>query len=382
MSDEGEAKGVYLRGSTWWIRYSGPRLNGTWGEIRESAGESATRQKAEKLRKERVLGIENHRRGIRKFQGPQQEKATVGELLDNLERDYVTRRLKSLREMRTHTKPVRAFFGFDRAVRVTAARIADYIAHRREDDIADATIDRETELLRRAFNLGAEAGLVAWAPKVPKLVKGHENAKEGFVERAQHEKLMPELPDQVLRDFAIWAYGTGMRRGAIQALAWAGYNRETQTFRLPHKSSKNNRGVVISLKGWPELAEVIERRLADRMPGCELVFHRRGRRIGEFFTTWGRALERAKLPHFTIHDYRRTAVHNMVAAGVSERVAMAISGHRTRAIFDRYNIVRESDLAEAMEKRAAYEATLPKAEAGGKGVASIAEAASHRARTS
>lgn len=197
-----------------------------------------------------------------------------------------------------------------------------------------------------------------------------QNARQGFFERGDFEGVLAHIADTDLVDFLRWFFWTGMRRGEIRSLTWAALDTETWSLRLHAKDAKTGHGRVLGLVG--ELCAIIERRVQARRLDCDLIFHRAGRPVGEFRKTWASACAAAGLavtegpgkdkklrPLRLIYDLRRTAVRNMVRAGVDPAVAMKISGHRTRAVFDRYNIIDERDLRDAMEKTTAYVEALP-----------------------
>ena len=128
--------------------------------------------------------------------------------------------------------------------------------------------------------------------------------------------------------------------------------------RIEGDATKNKKARTIALEG--ELLEAIQGQWAKRkvaeIPGqsptllCPYVFHREGRPIKDPRKGWNKALKDAGLAGKILHDFRRTAVRNMTRAGVPERVAMMVSGHKTRSVFDRYDIVSDDDLREAARK--------------------------------
>jgi len=103
-----------------------------------------------------------------------------------------------------------------------------------------------------------------------------------------------------------------------------------------------------------ERVRALERKLGRVIPYLFPHFRGpwKGTRRRDFRKVWAEAVKNAGCPGRLRHDFRRTAVRNMVNAGVAERVAMTVTGHKTRAVFDRYHIVSPGDLQDVARKLA------------------------------
>ncbi len=198
------------------------------------------------------------------------------------------------------------------------------------------------------------------------LIRREHNVRTGFFERDQFEAVRRHIPEY-LRGVVTFAYITGWRiQSEVLPLQWPQVDMTAGTVRLDPGTTKNDEGRVFPFDLMPELQEVIERQqqLAAGLQQdgriVPWVFHEVGEPLLDRSSrakhvvrvAWKAACLKAACPGRIPHDFRRTAVRNLTRAGVPERVAMQLTGHKTRSVFDRYDIVNEADLRQAVGKLA------------------------------
>ena len=133
---------------------------------------------------------------------------------------------------------------------------------------------------------------------------------------------------------------TGWRIGSeILPLQWRQVDFQAGTVRLDVGTTKNRDGREFPFDVCPELRDLLEHqraitRAVEQQRGqiVPWVFHRNGRPIRSFYRSWHAACEQAECPSRIPHDFRRTAVRNLVRAGVPERVAMMLTGHNALGV--------------------------------------------------
>lgn len=332
---------IFKRGNVYWLKYY---AHGK--PIRESTG-SDKKSVAVNMLKAREGEIAQGKTPSVYF-----EKVTFDELAEALLTDYRVNGKatlgKTAERIKNHLAP---FFGMTPAARITTDKIKAYVAQRLDQGAANATINRELAALKRMFNLGARCTppKVPHVPHIPLLREN--NVRKGFFEHDEFLALQAALPED-LRGLVAFAYKTGWRFGEITGLTWDRVDLREAAVRLEAGESKNAEARTVYLDD--ELLALLKSQMCLRHLGSSYVFHRDGHKIVSITGSWERACESAGIKGRLFHDLRRTAVRNMVRAGIPERVAMQISGHKTRSIFDRYNIVSGEDLKRAAAKLSAY----------------------------
>jgi integrase len=335
---------LFKRGDIYWIAIC---VDGT--EQREST-KTSDEKKAAKILRARVKEVHAHELDPSKpFLAQRDRKKTIADLLDALKADFQIRGKDSAQNL-SNIKRAREDFGAFKALALRSADVDSYISEPLEDGSAKASVNRVLQLVRQSYTLAKLP-----APEIRKLDE-RDNVRTGFFAESEVRKVIANLPAD-LADFALFAWLTGMRKNEIASLRWE--DVDNGAIRLRAENAKSGTSRLIPFEG--ELAELMKRRKAARkveIKDCPvtmsaLIFHREGEPIREFRKSWASACRKAGIRRL-FHDLRRSAVRNMVSAGVPQTVAMKISGHKTDAMFRRYAIVSEADLRTALRATQAY----------------------------
>ena len=350
---------LYKRGNVWWIKYYRNGKN-----YREST-KTSIKMVAEKILKRREGEIAQGKIPSVLF-----EKVTFDDLARCFLLDYRINNKKSIDKAERSVRHLKSSLGGMKAVQITTPAINEYIIKRLDEGAANASINRELSALKRMLNIGASQTppMVDRVPAI-KMLK-EDNVRKGFFEQDEFFALREALPDY-LKGFVTFSYKTGWRDKKISGITWKQVDRKQSLVRLETGETKNDEGRTVFLD--EELKLVFHKQFLNRNLGCSFVFHRNSNRINDFRHAWNKACRQAGLgygykidkeyvvrwckkmpPGPIMHDFRRTAVRNLVRSGVPEKVAMMITGHKTRSVFDRYNIVNLTDLQEAAARQEAY----------------------------
>jgi len=335
--------------SIWWIKYY---LNGV--PQRESTG-TPERRKAENFLKKRLGECVSGN-----FLGADVERVTVAEIMaDKLaqsKNDGDKSTTHKERMWKLHLEPM---FSRLRCSQVTTDSLRKYIAKRKTETIgkivaktpSNATINRELKLLCSSFHLAMKST----PPKVNRIphfpIMEEAAPRKGYLKDEQYFKLC-EATAKVglwLRAMFEVAVSYGWRRGEVaEHLQVRQIDLSKRTIDLDPGSTKNDDARIVRMT--QQVFELLSACIEGKHPE-EFVFTRaHGRPIGDFRKTWASCCKAAGVEGLLFHDLRRTGARNMRRLGIAEGTIMKIGGWKTRSVFDRYNIVDQSDLADAARR--------------------------------
>ncbi len=250
-------------------------------------------------------------------------------------------------------------FGQRAAAEVKTQDMVTYTATRRAAKITNGTINRELAVLKAAMRYGARSGMIERVPMFPKRLK-EAKPRSGFVTEKEYALLSKNAKELWLRTFVSLGFYYGFRKGELLSLRVR--NADLLEGWLTIDPSKNGEGrkVKLTQETLALLAECVRgKELEDFM-----LTRQDSSRVAQPRKDWyslccrcglGKMLTEKRTDGKTsthyeglqMHDLRRSAVRRLVRCGLSEKICMAISGHKTRSVFDRYNITDERDLEQA-----------------------------------
>jgi integrase len=330
---------IYQNGSAvWWVKFY------VRGIARRESSHSTDRKVAEKLLKRRLAEVETKTYVMR-------TNVKIDELITDLLAEYrrERRRTSTAVELRWK-KHMAPFFTKLRVDDLNTDMVQRYCAKREAEGAAGPTINRELAILKRAYHLG----LKTTPPKVracPVMPMYKESApRTGFLEDSDYEPLARECSNigLWLRAMFTVAYSFGFRKGELLSMRVKQVDLSNGTITLFAGTTKNGEGRTVKMT--QEVSTLLTACVIGKKPD-DFVFTRSdGKSVRVFRKSWKTVCERAGVPGLLFHDLRRSGVRNLRRLGVQESVAMRISGHKTRSVFERYNIIDEADLTEAARR--------------------------------
>jgi integrase len=255
---------------------------------------------------------------------------------------------QNLEPIETSWKRLEPVFGAARAESITTEKLNRYIEAQSDKGYANGSINRDMACLKRMFRLATRST----PPKVRQLPIFPPRLREaaprsGFVVDAQYRALMNQPAEYWLRAFVAMAYKFGFRKQELLSMRVGQIDLPAGVIRLNPGTTKNDEGRIAPMTR--EIRELLAECVRNK-DSANFVFTRGNKPVIDFRGAWEALTNAAGVSGLLVHDLRRSAVRNMIRRGIPEKVAMAISGHKTREVFDRYNIVSETDIHEAGRK--------------------------------
>jgi integrase len=274
----------------------------------------------------------------------------VGDLYRTLEQDYVVNSRKSLPDLKIRWKKhLEPDFAALPVSSLTAQQVSVYIAKRIGEKAASATINRELALLKRAYKLAIKTGRLKYGEQPYFSMLRERNTRKGFVKDAQYSALARATGNigLWLRALFEMGYCYGWRKSELLGMRVGQVDLIERSIVLHAGETKNEDGRTVEMTA--AVYELLGGMVAGKSKD-DFVFTRgkQNRPVKGFRKAWAKATLAAGCPGLLFHDLRRSGVRNLIRDGVTEKVAMTISGHKTRSVFERYNIVSQADMHRAV----------------------------------